>query len=642
MATEKEEIILDIKIDKSGAENDLEKIEKALLDNKEAVKELNDAYKKNLITQDEYVKESIRLQANQKKEQEQKRTLVKLLETESNSRNAIKLRVAALVKEYDNLNKTTATGAKRADALEKELAQLNAQLTKGDKAAGLFKNQIGNYPKQFGEAAKNINIAGTSVGGLTSQFAAFANPAGIALGIVSGLTTAYANSTRGAKDLEFAQNQLAAAFSIANNEFAKFISSSDEDGEGLFSRLADSFLSSTVGSPTATIAKLAAKNIELLEDLERKELEVRANISDRIEENQEQLEFIADEQNKINDKLLATDKIEKNLKTNKEQILAVLNEQLSALEFQLGLSDQDEQVQTLIAQKKREIAKEAAGTEKQITKNNKLQDDLNAKLAKELELRKKASDAELELFGFDIREANAPGGSLSQSGGPSSIDDPIITQSKARQEQYIDELKTVTLTEEQKREQARITAQIKQELADQELANIEFVTGAAAGLFRENTIAYKVLASAQAAISTYAGAARALSDYAAPYSYIVAGLTIAEGLVNVAQINDIEFAEGGFTGVGGKYEPAGIVHKGEYVVPQEVVYSPAAQPHIAQLERMRGYADGGLVTSMGTSEVNSALVMANAIKMMPTPELSVKEVSRVQNRIKVKESIATL
>ncbi len=31
------------------------------------------------------------------------------------------------------------------------------------------------------------------------------------------------------------------------------------------------------------------------------------------------------------------------------------------------------------------------------------------------------------------------------------------------------------------------------------------------------------------------------------------------------------FAEGGFTGTGGKYEPAGLVHRGEYVMPQEVV-----------------------------------------------------------------------
>lgn len=56
------------------------------------------------------------------------------------------------------------------------------------------------------------------------------------------------------------------------------------------------------------------------------------------------------------------------------------------------------------------------------------------------------------------------------------------------------------------------------------------------------------------------------------------------------------FAEGGYTGDGGKYQPAGIVHRGEYVV------SKAATQRIGvgNLDRMhrgalRGYADGGFV-----------------------------------------------
>lgn len=40
------------------------------------------------------------------------------------------------------------------------------------------------------------------------------------------------------------------------------------------------------------------------------------------------------------------------------------------------------------------------------------------------------------------------------------------------------------------------------------------------------------------------------------------------------------FATGGFTGVGGKYEPAGIVHKGEYVVPKEQVNQSTGLPNI--------------------------------------------------------------
>lgn len=56
------------------------------------------------------------------------------------------------------------------------------------------------------------------------------------------------------------------------------------------------------------------------------------------------------------------------------------------------------------------------------------------------------------------------------------------------------------------------------------------------------------------------------------------------------------FSEGGYTSPGGKKEPAGIVHKGEYVLPQEAV----ARFGLARLEAMRfanllGFADGGLV-----------------------------------------------
>lgn len=52
------------------------------------------------------------------------------------------------------------------------------------------------------------------------------------------------------------------------------------------------------------------------------------------------------------------------------------------------------------------------------------------------------------------------------------------------------------------------------------------------------------------------------------------------------------FANGGFTGSGNKYDPAGIVHKGEYVVPKAVVDKIGVR-NIEKL--MGGYANGGLV-----------------------------------------------
>lgn len=54
------------------------------------------------------------------------------------------------------------------------------------------------------------------------------------------------------------------------------------------------------------------------------------------------------------------------------------------------------------------------------------------------------------------------------------------------------------------------------------------------------------------------------------------------------------FASGGYTGDGGKYEPAGIVHRGEVVLPQEVVRRDWAALR-SRYGYLPGFADGGVV-----------------------------------------------
>lgn len=66
---------------------------------------------------------------------------------------------------------------------------------------------------------------------------------------------------------------------------------------------------------------------------------------------------------------------------------------------------------------------------------------------------------------------------------------------------------------------------------------------------------------------------------------------------------DSGYSEGGFTGYGGRLEPAGIVHRGEYVVPVPEMRDPEAYSHVMAIERIRsrrstrnrlpGFADGG-------------------------------------------------
>jgi hypothetical protein len=59
------------------------------------------------------------------------------------------------------------------------------------------------------------------------------------------------------------------------------------------------------------------------------------------------------------------------------------------------------------------------------------------------------------------------------------------------------------------------------------------------------------------------------------------------------------FSSGGFTGRGGKYDPAGIVHKGEYVIPQQFVNQSTGLPDMAFLTQLqngaRNFTAGGFM-----------------------------------------------
>ena len=69
----------------------------------------------------------------------------------------------------------------------------------------------------------------------------------------------------------------------------------------------------------------------------------------------------------------------------------------------------------------------------------------------------------------------------------------------------------------------------------------------------------------------------------------------------------VGFADGGFTGYGGKYEPAGIVHKGEGVLTQEEVRALGGPEGFESLRYSlkNGYSDGGLVESPQVFKANS-------------------------------------
>lgn len=77
---------------------------------------------------------------------------------------------------------------------------------------------------------------------------------------------------------------------------------------------------------------------------------------------------------------------------------------------------------------------------------------------------------------------------------------------------------------------------------------------------------------------------------------VAAALGVVAALAAIAAFGK-GFAEGGYTGTGGKFEPAGVVHRGEYVFSQDAV-ARIGLGNLAALHnsnRLPGYASGGLV-----------------------------------------------
>ena len=112
---------------------------------------------------------------------------------------------------------------------------------------------------------------------------------------------------------------------------------------------------------------------------------------------------------------------------------------------------------------------------------------------------------------------------------------------------------------------------------------------------------------------------------------------------SISQINSTGFANGGYTGPGGKYEPAGIVHKGEVVFSQaDVAMMGGASRVNAMRPTFKGYADGGIVTSGTTMPIDRQYSIANSFRNMPPVIASWQEATTLNNKIKFKESLTSL
>lgn len=583
------------------------------------------------------------------------------IDTEESTQSIDKLRAQnrLLTQERNKTNIATEEGRKRVQELNNAINKNNEIIKANGDALTKQRLNVGNYTNSIKDAASQINVAGVSVGDLSGKLAMFANPATAAVGIVTALGAAYARSSIGAKDLEFAQNQLNFVLDVATDKFASLFSSA-EDGEGILTKFLNAYLKVGYYTPVGQALRLfgldlkdianetkeAAQAVEELNNIKEQSGLVQADINELTSKNADLTVDLANAELSILKRREVGQNILDNIKTITDKRLEQVNKEITAEEKLLKIradaggdtGDIELRINNLKAQRTsitNDESRQNARIEKQLQSIN------NAE-------RKRLDTKKEEIKLTEEQERNARIAKLDRElAGPGKlggVDDPFGIEANAKQEVRIaaNAMDKINDIEKRKREHIKETSEFEKEQLQDRLDFTTTFLSQASSLFEENTLAYKILATADAIANTYKGANLALGSYPPPASFALAGVTIATGLANVAKISSTGFAAGGYTGKGHKYQPAGLVHKGEWVAPQHMVEDPKYKPVILGLERarLRGYADGGLVTNTSTAPINQSIVMANAIKNMPRPEVSVKEISRVQKRVEVKQSIS--
>lgn len=134
-----------------------------------------------------------------------------------------------------------------------------------------------------------------------------------------------------------------------------------------------------------------------------------------------------------------------------------------------------------------------------------------------------------------------------------------------------------TLSQEQKTEQI---GQINEQIVNKQTAAIEQLGAAGAAEFAALVVAGENVGGAlkkvagdlaQSLLNIYTPQIVALfSSFIPPPFGQIAGLAAVASLKALLSTALASFADGGYTGAGGKYQPAGIVHAGEFVAPQSM------------------------------------------------------------------------
>ena len=206
------------------------------------------------------------------------------------------------------------------------------------------------------------------------------------------------------------------------------------------------------------------------------------------------------------------------------------------------------------------------------------------------------------------------------SGLTDLIDAETDIQTAAIERKYERELKAAEGNEQQV---AAIEAQKEKEIAE--------VKNQAEAKKYEMQVMSTIAQTAMAAINAYSSAA-AIPVVGWVMAPIAAGMAVAAGAIQLAALKKQRdaalaqgYATGGYTRPGGKYEPAGIVHAGEWVASQELLANPTAAATIAALDEAQRTNTIGSLQKPSTASISANDRVQSADRTHPSAQSSSSE-----------------
>lgn len=564
------------------------------------------------------------------------------------------------------LDITTDDGRKRIDAINASLDRNDKLIKQNSSSLEKQRLNVGNYTQSIKDAAPALDkftggaaSAANGIVAMTKTSLAFiATPIGAvvgALGLALGALIQYIKGSDEASD-RFAKTTAALGFvfeklKIIVENVGGFIFDTIEFIAGGVEKVIG-FLNPAAGAAIEAARKAGEELANLQDDIENRENALivrRAEVNEKVQLLREQAitqegalkratieeaikleKGLAAEETKLAQDKLAAFRLQNKERIESQKLGTDQLKELSELEADVINQRSQGAQATIKFQKEVEKLREAEIKQLNEISNIAFQNDINeVERQKQIQDEYKKSIDELTNLIAKYDEYNQIVDLSGELAAANSLAKEEETDAeKAYQAEIKKTTKELKTTDEQRK------ANVQSAIA---------LSAAVIGLGEAESKAGRALALATIATNSAIGVSNAVAagsklTWPANLAAILSGITAV--LAGISQAKGfLGFAEGGFTGEGSKYQVAGVVHAGEFVVPQETVRAYGPEYFSRYLP---GYADGGYVTNSSVQSTNEQVGIMRALRSMPAPTLVYKEFSDFTNRVSFKESIVTV